>query len=265
MNIHFSGIFILLIFASAVTFSQQLMIHNNDIIVCLGNSITELGEQPAGYVSVMRKALHLLHPDKVFVIINSGISGHKSTDMSARFESDVLEYKPNWVTISVGINDVWHGFYDDHPKGDGPRGVPLPLFEEKLSDMIQRAVANNIRVALFTTTVIKEDLVSPENKKLEAYNNKIRELAKKYNCLLVDQNQAFRSKLLPKQKPGMSISGRLTNDGVHLLPEGNWLMARTTLTAFGVSAAKFNHIKPQIDSLIHEEEKKAATSPVRNK
>jgi lysophospholipase L1-like esterase len=265
MNIHISVIFSLLIFASSVAVSQQLMIHNNDIIVCLGNSITELGEQPDGYVSVMRKALHLLCPDKVFVIINSGISGHKSTDMSARFESDVLEYKPNWVTISVGINDVWHGFYDDHPQGDGPRGVPLPLFEEKLTDMIQRAIANKIRVALFTTTIIKEDLSSPENKKLEAYNNKIRELAKKYNCLLVDQNKAFRSKLLPKQKPGMSISGRLTKDGVHMLPAGNWLMARTTLSAFGVSAASFDRMKPQIDSLIHAEEKREATSPARGK
>jgi lysophospholipase L1-like esterase len=232
-----------------------MLLKNNQIIVCLGNSITEQGEQPQGYVSVMRKALHLLYPGDVFIIMNSGVSGNKSTDMSARFQEDVLDYKPDWVIISAGINDVWHGFYDNHPKGDGPRGIPLTLFTEKLTDMIQRANTNKVRVALFTTTIIKEDLSSPENQKLHEYNRTIRDLAAKFGCLLIDQNSAFQAELKHAQKSGMAISGRLTSDGVHMLPSGNWLIARTALTAFGVPMADFDNAKSKIDSLIHLEER----------
>jgi lysophospholipase L1-like esterase len=232
-----------------------MLLKNNQILVCLGNSITEQGEQPQGYVSIMRKALHLLYPDDIFIIINSGISGNKSTDMNARFQEDVLDYKPDWVIISVGINDVWHGFYDNHPKGDGPRGIPLSLFMEKLTDMIQQANTNKVRVALFTTTIIKEDLSSPENQKLQEYNRTIRDLAAKFDCLLIDQNSAFQTALKHSQKSDMAISGRLTSDGVHMLPSGNWLMARTALTSFGVPNADFDNEKSKIDSLIHLEER----------
>ena len=45
----------------------------------------------------------------------AGISGHKSDQMLARLDKDVLSKKPQWMTLSCGVNDVWHG----------PRGVPL--------------------------------------------------------------------------------------------------------------------------------------------
>jgi lysophospholipase L1-like esterase len=233
--------------------SGDLLLKTNQIIVCLGNSITEQGEQPHGYVSVMRKALHLLYPHEVFIFVNSGVSGNKSTDMSARFQEDVLDYKPDWVIISVGINDVWHGFYDNHPNGEGPLGVPVTVFQKHLEDMIRLANANKVRVVLFTTTIIKETLTSPENNKLAEYNRSIRNLAKRFNCLLVDQNAAFLKELSPFQKPRMPISGRLTSDGVHMLPPGNWLIARTTLHAFGVPTETLDNIKPKVDSLIRLE------------
>ena len=39
----------------------------------------------------------------------AGIGGHKSNDMLARLERDVLSKKPQWMTLSCGVNDVWHG------------------------------------------------------------------------------------------------------------------------------------------------------------
>lgn len=232
----------------------ELLLKDRQFLVTLGNSITEGGEWPGGYVSIMRTALDVLYPERTIYIVNAGIGGHKSTDMSERFERDVLQYQPDWVTISVGVNDVWHGFDESHPQGGGPGGVPLPLYKEKVIDMIKRAQAAGIQVTLFTTTVIMENLSSPENQKLVAYNAVVRELAKKYQCLLVDMDAAFRQALQPLQKSGMPDRGAFTNDGVHMLPAGNWLMAKTALITFGVPEERIELIKPQVDQAIAKEQ-----------
>ncbi len=236
----------------------------NQIVVALGNSITELGDSPHGYVTLMRRVLQLLAPQKNIIIVNSGISGHKATDMAERFDRDVVAYQPDWVTISVGINDVWHGFDNEHPLGDGPLGVPLPLFKEKVVEMVEKAHAHGIRVALFTTTVIKENLDSPENKKLRAYNDALRTIASSHDCLLVDQNAAFHKVLLPLQRAGMPEAGAFTIDGVHMIPSGDWLMARTALEAFGISGERLDQVQKSIDRQIDADENSWDSGADRN-
>src|SRR5258706_2160950 len=131
-------------------------------LVTLGDSITQGGGAPGGYVWLMQKYLDALYPQQGIKIVNAGISGHKSTDMAARFQKDVLEPKPQLITISVGVNDVWHGFYDNHPQGDGPKGVPLALYREKVEEMILAGKGAGSRVAILSTTIIHEDLAGPE-------------------------------------------------------------------------------------------------------
>src|SRR5438874_898094 len=99
-------------------------------IVMLGDSITQLGGRPGGYVSQVGYYLRKLYPDRTIEIVNAGVSGNRSSEMRDRFQRDVVDRKPDLVTISVGINDVWHGFDAEHPQGDGPRGIPLDAFRE---------------------------------------------------------------------------------------------------------------------------------------
>jgi len=248
-------IFVILIFliSSITVLSQNLLLKDQQLLITMGNSITELGEKPDGYVSIMRKVLDTLYPEKTIYIVNVGISGHKSTDMNDRFERDVLQYKPDWLTISVGVNDVWHEFIGKRRNRTDIKGVPLPLFKEKVAGMVKRAQSAGTNVALFTATVIKEDLSSPENRKLAEYNNALRKIAAKYKCLLIDMDEASRNVLKPKQSKDMSDRGVLTYDGVHMLPSGNWLMAETALKAFGVSGERITLIKSRIEELINVE------------
>ncbi len=227
-----------LLLGATLLFGQDLLLQDREVVVTLGNSITELGENPTGYVTLMRKSLAVLYPERQIYLVNAGISGHKSTDMAERLQRDVLDLQPAWVTISVGVNDVWHGFLARERGWMQLSPVPLPLYREKVTEMVRRARAQKIKVALFTTTVIKEDLASPENLALVPYNAALREIAKKEKCLLVDQDAAFRAVLQPLQKTGMSDHGVLTYDGVHMLPAGDALMARTALLAFGVPATR---------------------------
>src|SRR5689334_2572194 len=139
-------------------------------IVCMGDSITQMGESPGGYVWLIRHFLNAIYPQQQIEVVNAGVSGHKSTDMLARFQRDVIDKKPDLVTISVGVNDVWHGFYDNHPLGNGPRGVRLEDYKRNVDEMVRRATSAGARVIVLSTTVIYEDLENRENAKLVGYN-----------------------------------------------------------------------------------------------
>jgi acyl-CoA thioesterase-1 len=217
-------------------------------IVTLGDSITEGGGQPGGYVWLLGQTLNRLYPDQQFEIVNAGISGHKATDMQARFQRDVLDKKPDMVTISVGVNDVWHGFFDFAagqriPDGSGPNGVPIPLYRQKLSEMIEAAQLAKVRVVLLAPTIIYEDLSSAENKRLSGYIAAMRELASKHRCLFIDMNAPFHRVIAARRKQTGATDNYLTTDGVHMNPLGNRLMAYTLLRGLGVPDRQLSDLK----------------------
>jgi lysophospholipase L1-like esterase len=157
------GFFIITVVTSVTCqFAQtasNLGLNGGDRIFALGDSITQAGE----YLRLMKKVPDLNYPDLKIEIPNAGISGHKSTDMSARLKKDVIDKQPSIVTISCWVNDVWHGFYDP------PRGVDLEAYGSLMRKMVDdlRASTKADIYLLLAPTVIKEDLLSPENAKLE--------------------------------------------------------------------------------------------------
>jgi len=228
--------------------AQDLMLKDRQQIILLGDSLTE-GEDPDGYVNTTRVLLAQLYPGLTLFTANAGKGGNTVVDMDDRLQRDVLPFKPDWVTVSVGVNDINHGF-SGHPAGDGPKGVPPALFREKLVGLVQRIQQQGAQVALFNGTIIKEDLSSIENQKMEVYSGILREVAQAHHCVLVETRQAFREVLLPLQKTGMPISGVLTADGVHLTPRGSWLMAATLVKAWGAAAGRIEQVKPAADAEI---------------
>ncbi len=211
-------------------------------LVTLGDSITQGGGAPGGYVWRMQRYLDALYPNSI-KIVNAGISGHKSTDMSDRFKRDVLDNKPDLVTISVGVNDVWHGFYDNHPDGDGPRGVDIETYRQKVTGMVEAALAQGSRVVMLSTTVIHEDLDNKENAKARAYNKVLQEIASAHKCPFVNLFKAFEKPIRAYRAVSGNASDLLTTDGVHLNPAGNELMAHTILRGFGISEKSLESVK----------------------
>ena len=166
-------------------------------IVTIGDSITEAGKYPGGYVWLLQRYLNALYPDRKIEIINVGISGNKATDMQARFQQDVIDKKPDLVMINVGVNDVWHAFFDFqnrqfHPQGNLPTGIGLAEYKQKLTLMVESAKAAGIRVSLLSPTPIREVLDGPENQRLQEYIVVMREIALQHQCLFIDLNKPFR-------------------------------------------------------------------------
>jgi lysophospholipase L1-like esterase len=141
--------------------------------------------------------------------------------MLKRLGRDVLSKKPDWMLLSCGVNDVWHG----------PKGVPLDQFKTNIAAIVDQCQSAGIQVMILTTTVIGEDLGNDLNAQLAPYNDFLRRLAREKHCLLADLNRLFREAIERGPKSG----DLLTTDGTHLNEAGNRLMAEGILRAFGVA------------------------------
>ncbi len=219
----------------------QKILNGKRKIVTLGDSITEAGKFPGGYVWLLQRYLNALYPDKKIEIVNAGMSGHKSTDMQARFQRDVIDQKPDLVTINVGVNDVWHAFFDFktkkmHPEGELSAGIPLTIYQQKLTQMVVAAKAAGIRPVLLSPTPIREELDGPENLRLAKYIAAMRQVAEENQCRFIDLNAVFREVIATYQKHAGRTYNLLAADGVHPNPAGNRIIAFTLLRGLGVPA-----------------------------
>lgn len=194
-------------------------------IVCLGDSITEGGEEPGGYVSLIRSAL----ADRGIGVVNAGIGGHRSNEMRARFTRDVLRHRPDLVTISCGINDVWHGFDAFHPDGSGPRRIPLPTFRQNIQTIVEAAQGERVMPVILSTTIIEEEANSKGNLILRDYNGVLEHIAGVTESRFIPLQQAFLDEIARHRRETGEIRLWLTTDGVHLNERGNALMARLVL------------------------------------
>jgi lysophospholipase L1-like esterase len=226
-----AGSLLLLPAAAAVAALGKIDLKKVNRIVTLGDSITQGGARPGGYVWLIDQSLQVLYPKHKIEIVNAGISGHKSNDMLARFQRDVLDKKPDVVTISVGINDVWHGFTKEHPAGYGPRRVSLEEYRKNVEAMLQAAQKAGVKVVMFTTTIFEDEPNSIRNLRIASYNDALRQLARQYGAVVADQNAAFMAAWEKNRPSGV----KLTSDQVHMAPAGDRLMARTALIGLGVS------------------------------
>jgi lysophospholipase L1-like esterase len=205
---------------------KKIELKPGDTIVAIGDSITQAG----GYLLDIDAVLAQQYPDlKIPKVVNKGISGQKAEDLVKRFDNDVVKLKPAVVTISIGINDVWHRVNQPHdPK-------VLAAYKENVAKMVDMAQKADIRVILLTPTVIEENPTAEGNKRLAAYVKAEKQIAAEKKCQLVDLHGMFLKAL--KKKPAGQDKW-LTADGVHMQPAGDAIMAVGVLRALGVPDKK---------------------------
>ena len=208
-----------------------------DRIVFLGDSITALGVKEDGYVTLTSQAIATAFPDLGIEVIGAGKSGHKVPDCQKRLDRDVLQKKPTVVVIYIGINDVWHWTLPARGGKGLRKGTTPEQFESGLKDMIETINGVGARVILCTPTVIgeKPDGTNPDDKRLDAYAEISRKVARETDSQLLDLRAAFMD-YLNAHNPNNAEKGILTADRVHMNANGNQFLFTLVSEALNVPA-----------------------------
>lgn len=178
---------------------KELIFKNMDRIVFAGDSVTDMGsEQPVGesfdenlgrsYVRIIDNMLSTWYPEILVRVTNSGISGNTSRDLLERYQRDVIDLNPDWVSICIGINDVWRQF--DSPAMADTHVMPEE-YEANLEKMIL-AVKDSLKgIFLMTPYYMEPNAEDGMRKRMDEYGAVCRKLAVKYGCVFIDLQETF--------------------------------------------------------------------------
>lgn len=212
-----------------------MQIQNNSKLVMIGDSVTDCGRtQPVGeglfdalgkgYVAVVDALLQSTTPEARIRVVNMGTSGNTVRDLAARWERDVLEQTPDWLSIMIGINDVWRQF-------DAPLqlewSVALDEYEITLTELVTQTQPHLKGLVLMTPYFIEPNLSDPMRARMDQYGGVVRNLAGQFGAVLVDTQAAFDAEL--RQMHPMSLAW----DRVHPNAIGHMVIARAFLRAVG--------------------------------
>ena len=210
-----------------------MIFKSGERIVFAGDSVTDMGSaQPVGeglfenlgrgYVRIIENMLGVWYPEVLVRVTNSGIGGNTSRDLLARFDRDVINLNPDWVSICIGINDVWRQF-DVPAMADA--AVTPEEYEANMEKMITAAKAKGTVKGIFILTpyYMEPNRADPMRARMDEYCDICRRLAAKYGCVLVD------FQLMYEKYFGILHPNRIAWDRVHPNLIGATLMAKEFL------------------------------------
>ena len=215
-----------------------MRIEANSNLLFIGDSITDCGrarpvgeanpwnwgEVGSGYVRDVAALIGSAYPERRIRIRNVGASGNTVRDLAERWKPDVLDLAPDWLSVMIGINDVWRQF--DSPLAP-ERAVPLAEYSETLWSLCHRTRPKLKGLVLMTPYVVDTNLHDPMRQCMDEYGAAVQEIAEEFEAVFVDTQAAFDA-LLEHNHPA-SVAW----DRIHPGPVGHMTLARAFLQGIG--------------------------------
>lgn len=200
-------------------------------LVMIGDSITDGGRaQPVGeglfdaggrgYVSLVDALLGSTYPELGIRVVNMGTSGNTVLDLEKRWQTDVLDLKPDWLSIMIGTNDVWRQF--DLPRQPETHVLP-DVYEATLDALVRQTLPALKGAVLMTPFYLEPNRADAMRARMDGYGAIVKALAAKHGTLFVDTQAAFDA-VLESYYPAT-----LAWDRVHPNPMGQMVLARAFL------------------------------------
>jgi len=208
---------------------NDFTLKSGDRVVLIGDSITDCGRLEEftpfgnGYVSIAIKLVDAKYPEKEIEWVNKGISGDTVGGLASRWTADVIQERPNWVSVAIGINDVAR----DSESKKGPSKA-LGDFEDNYRQILDWTREISAHIILSEAFFLAEEDVAKRGFRVDPYNAIICELAREYKARYVPLDWAFRQAKM--KRPDRVWT---TGDDVHPNPVGHTLIALQVLRAFG--------------------------------
>ena len=210
---------------------MKRILFQGDSITDCGRSREVLTDVGNGYPYLVRAHYGLEKPGQ-FEIVNRGISGNRSVDVYARIKADIINLKPDYMSILMGVNDVWHELAIQN-------GVATPKFEKIYTMLIEEVLEAlpNIKLMILepyalpgsaTEGTLEDgaDKYTVFRKDTEEKAAACRRVAEKFNIPFVPLQAKLDA--MANAYGTESVSG----DGVHPNVTGHLLIARAWMEAF---------------------------------
>ena len=211
---------------------------NEQIILFQGDSITDADRSRTsdlglghGYPNLVSGCLGKAYPYQ-FKFINRGIGGHRVVDLYARIKADMINLKPSYMSILIGINDVWHEI-------GGHNGVDAEKFELVYDLMIQELLRElpDLKLMLLEPFVLPGSATrsNEENpgrweyfqRETDLRRAAVKRLAQKHNLVFVPLQDRFTAANADAQADGYWLA-----DGGHPTAAGHELIKEAWLEGF---------------------------------
>ena len=194
-------------------------------ILFQGDSITDacrdrenLDNLGIGYPTLVKAELGFENPEK-FDFQNRGISGNRIVDVYSRIKLDIINLKPDYLSILIGVNDVWHELdYQD--------GVSAEKYEMILDTMIHeiKTALPDIQIVIMEPFVLQG---SGTAKYFDEFSVEVKKRADSAKKIA----EKFHLPFVPLQSVMENFASKTSSeyiliDGVHPTYVGHELIAR---------------------------------------
>jgi uncharacterized protein (DUF952 family) len=207
----------------------QIVFSKGQRILFIGDSITDAGRRMTavpygnGYVGMARALLLARYPELDLQIVNRGVGGDTIRNLEGRWPADVIDIEPDWVSIKIGINDVWR-----QVEGRQADGVPLAEFEETYDRLLELTRERTAaRLILVEPYVIEPNRSDRFRALIDGYIDAVHTMADRH-CALLARTQAAFDEVLTHQPPSFWAADR-----VHPDAPGHAVIAREWLRSAG--------------------------------
>ena len=192
-------------------------------IVFQGDSITDAGrdrrnyhDMGPGYPKYATEHIMVANPDIEFEFINQGISGNRTSQLFDRFYNDALAFRPDIISILIGINDIWHRY------GGGKvatTDAQLELNYRSILERIRRE--SDAKIMILAPFLLDKEPYDGMRADLARALPIIRGLADEFADVFVPLDKHFEEALKTQPEP-LYYSG----DGVHPNDNGRAFIGR---------------------------------------
>ena len=214
-----------------------MLLEKNDTLLFIGDSISDYErKRPVGeglfnawgtsYVANAGALISCMYPELGVRIKNVGISGNQVSDLAARWQEDVIDQKPDWVSVLIGINDVWRQF--DCPQMPETH-VSIEEYEETYERLIQKTLPQVKGMILMTPYFMEPNRQDAMRAMMDCYGAVVKKLADKYGLVFVDLQAAWDA-LFAHMHPC-----NIAWDRIHPNQTGHMYIAKQFLAAIGAA------------------------------
>lgn len=180
---------------------QNFWIQDGEKMLLIGDSITDCGRRDEfaplgnGYVSMFTELATAKHVERDIEWVNMGIGGNRTTHLKERWQTDVIDQKPDRLSIKIGINDL-----NSFRRGDAD-GVPSDQFEANYHEILSRTreAFGDIPVVLITPFYIStnhdDEVEGVVLDTIPTYIGIVAKMSAKYDTLLLNLHDVFKEQL----------------------------------------------------------------------